>query len=74
MSEMDLFAKGWECPKCGAVMSPITSVCVNCRGNVVTNKVTAESAISEFHKAAKDFKNAPPEAFLGLNIGKTMDL
>ena len=28
----DLFAKGWECPKCGAVMSPTTSVCVNCRG------------------------------------------
>lgn len=25
--------KGWECPKCGAVMSPTTSVCVNCRGN-----------------------------------------
>ncbi len=29
---MDLFAKGWECPKCGAVMSPTTGVCVNCRG------------------------------------------
>ena len=25
--------RGWECPKCGAVMSPTTSVCVNCRGN-----------------------------------------
>lgn len=29
---MNLFEKGWECPKCGAVMSPITSCCVNCRG------------------------------------------
>lgn len=29
---MNLFDKGWECPKCGAVMSPTTSVCVNCRG------------------------------------------
>lgn len=29
---MDLLNKGWECPKCGAVMSPTTSVCVNCRG------------------------------------------
>lgn len=29
---MDLLNKGWECPKCGAVMSPMTSVCVNCRG------------------------------------------
>ena len=24
--------KGWECPKCGAVMSPTTDCCVNCRG------------------------------------------
>jgi hypothetical protein len=30
--EMNLFDKGWECPKCGAVMSPTTSCCVNCRG------------------------------------------
>lgn len=28
----DLLQKGWECPKCGAVMSPTTSLCVNCRG------------------------------------------
>ena len=28
----NFFEKGWECPKCGAVMSPTTSVCVNCRG------------------------------------------
>ena len=25
--------QGWECPKCGAVMSPHTDCCVNCRGN-----------------------------------------
>lgn len=25
--------QGWECPKCGAVMSPTTSVCVNCKGH-----------------------------------------
>lgn len=30
--KIDFFEKGWECPKCGAVMSPTTSVCVNCRG------------------------------------------
>lgn len=23
---------GWECPKCGAVMSPDQVTCVNCRG------------------------------------------
>ena len=29
---MDLIEKGWECPKCGAVMSPTTECCVNCKG------------------------------------------
>lgn len=26
-------AQGWQCPVCSAVMSPWTSVCVNCHGN-----------------------------------------
>ena len=25
--------QGWECPKCGAVMAPYVSCCVNCRGS-----------------------------------------
>jgi hypothetical protein len=33
MLEATFGEKGWECPKCGAVMSPFTSCCVNCRGN-----------------------------------------
>jgi predicted RNA-binding Zn-ribbon protein involved in translation (DUF1610 family) len=23
---------GWECPKCGAVMSPQMNYCINCKG------------------------------------------
>ena len=37
-------------------------------------KVTAESAIKAFHEAAHKFKDAPPDAFLGLQIGRTMDM
>lgn len=32
-NEVNWLQQGWECPKCGAVMSPTTSCCVNCRGN-----------------------------------------
>lgn len=33
MNEINWMQQGWKCPKCGAVMSPTTSCCVNCRGN-----------------------------------------
>ena len=32
-NEVNWMQQGWECPKCGAVMSPTTSCCINCRGN-----------------------------------------
>ena len=32
-SEVNWMQQGWECPKCGAVMSPTTSCCVNCKGS-----------------------------------------
>lgn len=37
-----VFDKGWECPKCGAVMSPTTSVCVNCRGGLTVEVNTSQ--------------------------------
>ena len=33
MNEINWMQQGWECPKCGAVMAPHVSCCVNCRGN-----------------------------------------
>lgn len=49
---MNLFDKGWECPKCGAVMSPTTSVCVNCRG---ITKVSVNTNCSCFDIGNKPF-------------------
>lgn len=50
---MDLLQKGWECPKCGAVMSPTTEVCVNCRGFIGVS-------ISTNFTPATDVKDYPP--------------
>lgn len=33
MNEINWMQQDWECPKCGAVMAPRVSYCVNCRGN-----------------------------------------
>ena len=40
-SHNPLIQQGWECPKCGAVMSHTTSVCVNCNGQVQVTVSTA---------------------------------
>jgi hypothetical protein len=45
--KIDFFEKGWECPKCGAVMSPTTSVCVNCRGYEGGTTVGTSNVISK---------------------------
>lgn len=48
---MDLMAKGWECPKCGAVMSPTTKCCVNCKGGYeITIDSNFSLAIAEQNK------------------------
>ena len=54
---MNLFDKGWECPKCGAVMSPTTSCCVNCQGyGAVTVNTTVSNipTIAELLKKPKE--------------------
>ena len=40
-NEVNWMQQGWECPKCGAVMSPHTDCCVNCRGNKDGFSITA---------------------------------
>ena len=39
---------GWECPKCGAVMAPHISVCVNCSGNQIISINTNAGTISSY--------------------------
>ena len=52
MNEINWMQQGWECPKCGAVMSPSTSCCVNCRG--ARGGGTATSIAVETINIAKD--------------------
>lgn len=52
------------CPNCGAKMD----------GERKGQKVSAESAIKAFREAAHEFKGTPPDAYLGLQIGRTMDM
>ena len=40
--EINWMQQGWECPKCGAVMSPTTSCCVNCRGTSLETTVNTK--------------------------------
>lgn len=35
---------GWECPKCGAVMSPDEVVCINCKGKAFQSTSTIISS------------------------------
>ena len=39
-TEINWMPQGWECPKCGAVMSPTTSCCINCSGITGGNATT----------------------------------
>lgn len=45
MDDNKFIPQGWECPKCGAVMSPTTSVCVNCNGQAQVTVCTATNIL-----------------------------
>lgn len=47
-TELNWTQQGWECPKCGAVMSPTTSCCVNCRGNKGGGVATTQPSIEPY--------------------------
>ena len=48
--EDKIIAQGWECPKCGAVMSPHRDVCINCTGKY--KAATYTSLINNFDDLA----------------------
>ena len=56
MNEINWMQQGWECPKCGAVMAPHISCCVNCRGNKggSTATTTLNSNFTEFLKGYEE--------------------
>lgn len=56
MNEINWMQQGWECPKCGAVMAPHVSCCVNCRGNKGDSTVTtnADSKWADFLKGYEE--------------------
>lgn len=51
---MDLFEKGWVCPKCGAVMSPTTSCCVNCTGLYEVSIATNYTPVTDVKRTSLD--------------------
>jgi hypothetical protein len=68
-NEVNWMQQGWECPKCGAVMSPTTACCVNCRGNKgsgVTTSITDGNPINkiqeEYHLPSSICSTGPSES------------
>lgn len=55
---MNFLDKGWECPKCGAVMSPTTSRCMNCRGyDTFTLNRTVPKVGTEMHGEVRRYES-----------------
>lgn len=49
MNEINWRQQGWECPKCGAVMAPHVSCCVNCRGNKGGGTATTTGVATDYN-------------------------
>lgn len=60
-NKINLLAQGWECPKCGAVMSPTTSCCVNCRGN--NSFQSSLSSQSRYYEDEEDWRPTLQQQF-----------
>lgn len=70
---VDLFTKGWECPKCGAVMSPTTSVCINCTGHCETTVTTNLPSNHSGYCTSREWKEMieqQVDAFVKCNLMK----
>lgn len=46
-NEIKFIERGWECPKCGAVMAPHMNVCVNCKGDSGYGLATTQPSIND---------------------------
>jgi hypothetical protein len=62
-NEVNWLQQGWECPKCGAVMSPTTACCVNCRGNKgggMPTTITNPAEIKPVYTVEERWTGYPP--------------
>ena len=60
MTEFPLMGQqGWQCPRCGNVMSPYTPVCLYCNTDHKTNATTSTSTTTSIWKFEDDSRTIP---------------
>ena len=47
-NEIKFIERGWECPKCGAVMAPHMNVCINCKGDSGYGLATTQPSLDKW--------------------------
>lgn len=63
MNNVNWMQQGWECPKCGAVMSPTTCSCINCRGNKGADHTIHTQSILTNVYTQNDTKNTVEDVY-----------